>query len=61
MFSTAMGSTRARTRLLGEATLAADAGFFWRHGYLILRNVFSGEEMDIAKAAIQTNERMQRR
>jgi hypothetical protein len=60
IFSTATGSTGARTRLLSEATLAADADFFWRRRYLIVRNVFSGEEMEIAKAAIQTNERKQR-
>jgi ectoine hydroxylase len=61
MSSTATGSTGARTRLLSEATLAADADFFWRHGYLIVRNAFSSEEMEIAKTAIQTNERMHQR
>ncbi len=46
-------------RLLSEATLAADSEFFWTHGYLILRNVFSPDEMDTVRTAIQTNERMQ--
>jgi ectoine hydroxylase len=50
-----------RTRLLSDATLAADSEFFWRHGYLIVRNAFSEEEMDIVRTAVRTNEEMQRR
>jgi ectoine hydroxylase-related dioxygenase (phytanoyl-CoA dioxygenase family) len=61
MSSTAMGSPGVRARLLTDATLQADAEFFWRHGYLIVRNAFSGEEMEIAKTAIQTNQRMHQR
>jgi ectoine hydroxylase len=60
MLSTATGVTGVRANLLSEATLAADNDFFWRHGYLIVRNAFSKEEMEIARMAIQTNERMQR-
>lgn len=51
----------ARKKLLSEATLAADTDFFWRNGYLIVRNAFSPEEMDIAKTAIRTNRDMQDR
>ena len=62
MMSTATGVPPIREKLLSEATLAAvDADFFWRHGYLIVRNAFSGEEMEIAKTAIQSNERMHQR
>lgn len=50
----------ARTNFLSEALLAADAEFFWRNGYLIVRNAFSREEMEIAKEAAQTNPEMQR-
>ena len=60
MMSTATGVPPTREKLLNEATLAADAEFFWRCGYLIVRNAFSKEEMEIAKSAIQSNERMQR-
>src|SRR6266853_478164 len=51
---------RGAQKLLSESTLAADTEFFWRHGYLIVRNAFSREEMEVARAAIETNERMQR-
>ena len=54
-------ATGPRTKLLNEATLAADMEFFWRNGYLIVRNAFSPEEMDIAKTAIRTNRDMQER
>jgi ectoine hydroxylase len=54
-------ATGPRTKLLSEATLAADTEFFWRNGYLIVRNAFSPEEMDIAKTAIRTNRNMQER
>jgi ectoine hydroxylase len=54
-------ATDATTRLLSEATLAAETEFFWRNGYLIVRNAFSPEEMDIAKTAIRTNRDMQDR
>ena len=46
---------------MNEATLAADAEFFWRNGYLVVRNAFTPEEMDIAKTAIRTNRDMQER
>src|ERR1035438_8683815 len=54
-------ATDTATKLLSEATLAAEADFFWRNGYLIVRNAFSPEEMDIAKTAIRTNRDMQDR
>jgi ectoine hydroxylase-related dioxygenase (phytanoyl-CoA dioxygenase family) len=53
-------SSAVATNLLSEATLAADAAFFHLHGYLIVRNAFSREEMEIARTAIDTSERMQR-
>ena len=58
--STVTDSARVGTKLLSEAVLAADAEFFQREGYIVVRNAFSREEMDIARTAIQTNERMQR-
>jgi ectoine hydroxylase len=53
------GAPEVETKQLSEAILAADADFFWQHGYLIVRNAFSMEEMEIARTAVQTNERMQ--
>jgi ectoine hydroxylase-related dioxygenase (phytanoyl-CoA dioxygenase family) len=48
-------------RLLSDETLAADAEFFWRHGYLVVKGAFSEEEMEIVRTAIRTNEEMQQR
>src|SRR5580698_7161804 len=53
--------TEATAKLLSEATLEAESEFFWRNGYLVVRNAFSPEEMDIAKTAIRTNTQMQDR
>jgi ectoine hydroxylase len=60
MSAFATNSAAPATNLLSEATLAADTAFFHRHGYLIVRNAFSREEMEIARTAIETSERMQR-
>jgi ectoine hydroxylase len=49
-----------RAGLLTDAVLAPDTDFFWRNGYVIVKDAFSREEMEIAKTAIQTNARMQR-
>ncbi|HEX4275603.1 MAG TPA: phytanoyl-CoA dioxygenase family protein [Bryobacteraceae bacterium] len=57
---TAAEAPAIRTTLLSAETLAADCEFFLRQGYLIVRNAFSCEEMEIARAAIHSNERMQR-
>lgn len=40
---------------LDAAALKGDVDFFWRHGYLIVRNAFSAHEMQLAKQAIETN------
>jgi ectoine hydroxylase len=57
---TAVESPSVRSGLLSPVILAADREFFLQHGYLIVRNAFSREEMEIARAAVHTNERMQR-
>jgi ectoine hydroxylase-related dioxygenase (phytanoyl-CoA dioxygenase family) len=54
-------ATGANAKLLSAATLSADAELFWRQGYLIVRNAFSEEEMEIARTATRTNEQMQQR
>jgi len=49
-----------RTRLLSEATLTSDRERFLRDGYVIVRNAFTPEEMELARTAVQANDRMQR-
>jgi len=41
-----------------DALIEADHTFFWKHGYVIVRNVFSPQEMAIAKEAIANHEGM---
>jgi ectoine hydroxylase-related dioxygenase (phytanoyl-CoA dioxygenase family) len=60
MMSAEMSAPGARTKLLSDVTLATDRDFFWRNGYVVVRNAFTPEEMEIAKTAIQTNEKMQK-
>ena len=38
--------------------IALESKFFWRHGYVVVRNAFTTEEMSIAKEAIITNQAM---
>src|SRR6185312_2314324 len=49
-----------RIHVLPPEILASDREFFLDHGYLILRNVFNREEMEIAREAVHSNPRMQR-
>jgi ectoine hydroxylase-related dioxygenase (phytanoyl-CoA dioxygenase family) len=53
-------ASETRTTVLLPDILASDREFFLENGYLILRNVFTREEMEIAREAVHTNERMQR-
>jgi ectoine hydroxylase len=41
-----------------DSEIGSENDFFWRHGYMIVRNAFTAEEMSIAKEAITTNPAM---
>jgi ectoine hydroxylase-related dioxygenase (phytanoyl-CoA dioxygenase family) len=51
----------SRTTLLSDAVLDADKKSFLKNGYIVVRNAFLPEEMEIARNAIRTNPSMQER